>query len=307
MKRSKILFVSNKTLNRNGVPRIEASYYNFYVAMAELGYTMEFYDTVNPVEPDFDKVVERFKPTLVFSILTGNQQVTPHEPIKSIKNLTRSGMVKTFNWFCDDTWRYETFSKPVCRMFSHCSTPEPHMVARYYEDGYENIHLGNWHVNESVISLGANNQFDVGFVGGFNNQRVSGLKALQQSGVNIGNIQGATHEDMLLLYCNSKIGVNFSVNENDPTKQTQMKLRMFEVPACRALLITQEHKGLEQFFVPGKEIETFSTEAEMQDKVRFYLKNDAARRTIAEAGWQRFMKEHTSRNRLANLLDVLGA
>lgn len=306
MKHSRILFVSNKTLNRNGTPRLEASYFNFYVAMAELGCVMEFYDTVCPVDHDFDRVVDRFKPTMVFSILTGNQQVTPHEPVKSIKNLTRSGLVKTFNWFCDDTWRYETFSKPVCRLFAACSTPEPHMVEQYRADGYESIHLGNWHVNESAITLETNNKYDVGFVGGFNSQRVSGLQALQQQGVRIGNIQGATHEDMLSLYCNSKIGVNFSVNENDPQKRTQMKLRMFEVPACRALLITQNHKGLEQFYVPGKEVEVFDTEEEMQDKVRFYLKNESSRKAIAEAGWARFMKEHTSRNRLGSLLDSLG-
>jgi spore maturation protein CgeB len=142
--------------------------------------------------------------------------------------------------------------------------------------------------------------------GYYNCQGPTATQAQQQQGVRIGNIQGATHEDMLSLYCNSKIGVNFSINENDLQKRTQMKLRMFEVPACRALLITQNHKGLEQFFVPGKEVEVFDTEEEMQDKVRFYLKNESSRKAIAEAGWARFMKEHTSRNRLGNLLDSLG-
>lgn len=301
----RILFVANKSLKRNGIEKLDASYYNFYIPLLELGHQVEFYDTIKPYEPDFKKVVERFKPDLVFSILTGDSSVTPFEPIKEIKLLTKEGNIKTFNWFCDDTWRYETFSKNMCRFFNVVSTPEPSMIQRYRQDGYSNVLLGNWHINNKLINCTDKKTCDIGFVGGLNNQRINGLKTLQSSGFQIGNIQAASYEDLLLLYSYSKIGINFSVNENDPKKQTQMKLRMFEVPAVGTALLTENHKTLDQFFELDKEIMAFSSQEEMVDKAMFLLKNDSLRNAIAKAGKERIEKQHTSHIRLQTILNEI--
>lgn len=301
----KILFVANKSLKRNGVEKLDASYYNFYIPLLELGHQVEFYDTIKPFEPNFKKVVERFKPELVFSILTGDSAITPFEPIKEIKLLTKEGNIKTFNWFCDDTWRYDTFSKNVCRFFSAVSTPEPEMIERYKQDGYSNVLLGNWHINNKLVNCTDKKTWDVGFVGGLNNQRINGLKTLQSLGVQIGNIQSASYEDLLLLYAASKIGINFSSNENDPKKQTQMKLRMFEVPAVGTTLLTENHKTLDQFFDISKEIMTFSSQEEMIEKTMFLLKNESVRNAIAKAGKERVEKQHTSHIRLQNMLEEI--
>lgn len=302
----KILFVCNKTLDRAGIKRLEATYYNFYVPFLQLGHQVEYYDTIEPIEKDFSKVVDRFKPDLIFSILTGNNFITPYEPIKEIKKFTSSGLIKTFNWFCDDTWRYESFSKHISRFFFACSTPEPSMVEQYKQDGYNNILIGNWHVNLDIFVYDKKRvQNDLGFVGGLNQKRYNLLTMIQNSGFKLGSPQGSTHEDMLASYVNSRIGLNFTVNENDPQKKTQMKLRMFEVPACKTMLLTQNHPSLEHFFEINKEIVTFETEDEMLDKARYYLNNSTKRESIALAGYNRVEKEHTSQKRLAKLLEEL--
>jgi len=303
----RILLVANKTLSRNELERIDQTYWNFYLPLIELGHEVFFYDTVNPTEKNFQKIVDVFKPNLVFSILTGNQFVTPYEPIKEIKQLTRSGTVKTFNWFCDDTWRYETFSKNICRFFFACSTPERKYVNQYKQDGYQNILVGNWHVNPDVITRSSTKEFDVGFIGGLNSKRIASLQNLASLGFRMGNNSGMSHEDMYLLYSSSKIGLNLSVNENDPEKKTQMKLRIFEIPATQTMLLTEYHSGIEEYYKPNEEIVCFTSDGDMLEKLRFYLKSDSAREQIALAGYNKTIAEHTSKSRLDKLIKEIEA
>ena len=88
-------------------------------------------------------------------------------------------------------------------------------------------------------------------------------------------------------------------------KKPQMKLRIFEVVASNSLLLTENVENLEDYFEIGKEIETFSTIDEAKDKINFYLKNDSAREKIANLGHARFLKEHTSKIRLNNILQQI--
>lgn len=298
----KILLVANKTLSRNGIERIDQTYWNFYVPLVELGHEVFFYDTVNPTEKNFDKIIDTFKPELVFSILSGNPGVALYEPITEIKRLTKTGAIKTFNWFCDDTWRYETFSKNICRFFFACSTPERKYVEQYKRDGYQNILVGNWHVNTGIVTTANTKQFDIGFIGGLGPQRVKNLQNLSSLGFRIGNPSGISYEDMYLFYSSSKIGLNFSVNENDAEKKTQMKLRIFEVPAAQTMLLTEYHYGIEEYYKLDQEIVCFSSEEDMLQKLRYYLKADSVREQIAIAGYNKTIQEHTSQIRLAKLL-----
>ena len=107
---------------------------------------------------------------------------------------------------------------------------------------------------------------------------------------------------MYLFYSSSKIGLNFSVNENDAEKKTQMKLRIFEVPAAQTMLLTEYHYGIEEYYKLDQEIVCFSSEEDMLQKLRYYLKADSVREQIAIAGYNKTIQEHTSQIRLAKLL-----
>jgi len=99
-----------------------------------------------------------------------------------------------------------------------------------------------------------------------------------------------------------KIGVNLSTNENDKQKKTQMKLRLFEVPASGGLLLTEYHEGIEEFYKIDKEIVTFSSVGEFCSKSKFLLNNDSISRQIADNGYKRFISEHESKKRLSSIL-----
>jgi len=49
---------------------------------------------------------------------------------------------------------------------------------------------------------------------------------------------------------------------------------------------------LEEIFEIGKEIETFKTASELEEKVNYFIKNEKEREQIAKAGHARFVKDY---------------
>jgi spore maturation protein CgeB len=297
----KILIVLNKTYRGT----LDGGWWYLYLPLKEMGHDVYFYDTVDPLEKNFKKVIETFKPELIFCVMTGDMSIAPHEPWEQIKEETVTGRTKTFNWFCDDTWRYNTFSKMACRYFNVCSTPEPEYVHRYSSDGYSNIIVGAWHANIDLYPRlrYKDKNIDMSFMGALNDTRKQFFG--KHSSVPVSMFSGISQEEMLEVHAKSKIGINLSINENDPLKQTQMKQRMFEVPAGQALLFTQHHNALERFFEPNKEIITFRTDDEFADKSKFLLSNQKFVQSIAMAGHKRFLAEHESKTRLSKIINQI--
>jgi len=297
----RILIVTNKTLLRNGKQELDTGYHYLQKPLEALGHHVSLYDTVAPVIPDFRVVVSAFSPDLIFCCFTGNPGITPHEPWNDILRITRQGKIKTFNWFCDDTWRFENFSKHICWYFTHCSTPEPSYVDKFKDTGYKNILLGCWHVNSDYYPE-TKKDIDISFVGGMNQSRSEFFSALDDP-VTIG--QNLSIEDLFDFYCRSKIGVNLSLNSNDPEGKTQMKQRVFELAAAKCVVLTEYHPGVESFFEVDKEIVTFSTPEEFTEKANYLLSNPQEASEIAERGHARFLKEHESKVRLNSMLEEI--
>jgi len=295
----KILLAINKTYSRNNRQKFDSGYFNLYIPMLELGHDVLFYDTSSRILSNFKKTVENFEPNLIFCCMTGNKSIAPNEPeISDIKEITEKGNVITFNWFCDDSWRYDNFSKHICKNFSVCSTPELDYIEKYKEDGYENIILGQWHCNDKLF-VQSIPLYDIGFCGGMTQSRASFFQKLNK---NISCASDLSYEDLIEFYSCCKIIINPTVNDNDPEKKTQMKLRIFESTCSQSLLVTENVKNLEMYYEPKKEIEVFNTPEEAVDIIDFYFKNETSRLKISEMGRQRFLKEHTSRIRLEKIL-----
>jgi len=84
-------------------------------------------------------------------------------------------------------------------------------------------------------------------------------------------------------------------------RRTQIKGRNFEIPAAGGFLLTQHADGIEEFFVPGKEIVTFVSKNDLCDKIRYYLTHDSEREFIRQAGHERVMREHTLQRRFETI------
>jgi spore maturation protein CgeB len=66
--------------------------------------------------------------------------------------------------------------------------------------------------------------------------------------------------------------------------------RVFEIPACGTFMLSQRTDTMRSLYAEDKEAVYFSSPDELVDKARYYLKHDAQRKRIAEAGRARCIK-----------------
>jgi len=300
----KIILVAPKSISRHresNIPlRFDYAFWNFYLPLNALGHETHFFDSSIHGDAELKELIERIKPDLLFCVMTGSPYYCPQEPWETIEQETVSGRTKTFNWFCDDSWRFDSFSSQACHKFNYCSTPEKQYVQKYKDIGYDNIMYATWHSNSDVYSdQGCTRYRPAAFVGSTRGDRNEYISALKSAGHHVFTPEGTSMEDMVWAYSTSLIGLNFS--KNSTGSGTQMKARMFEVPATGAALVTEYTPDLENCFEIGKEILTFTNKEELVDCVT-QLKNTSFREELTKKGYDRYRSDHESKIRLSSVL-----
>lgn len=76
-------------------------------------------------------------------------------------------------------------------------------------------------------------------------------------------------------------------------------MRVFEATGSGACLLTEEDPNLTSLFEAGKEVATFRSDAELLEKIDWYLDHPSERDTLAAAGHQRCLADHSRPNRAA--------
>jgi len=265
---------------------------------------------------------------------------------KTIRRISDRGII-TLNWFADDHWRFESFSRFWASCFHWVVTTDKNAIEKYHSIGQENVILSQWGCNHFLYKpMDVSVEYDVTFVGQVHSRRKKIVRRLHQAGFSIqcwgrGWPNGRLSQDeMIALYSRSKINLNFAesslaINFKHVGKvflnrraddslhvrslrdmlahvralanrsKTQIKGRNFEIPAAGGFLLTQYVQGIEEFFVPGKEIATFSSEDELRARISYYLSHDAEREAISRAGHERVLKEHTLERRFAEIFEKI--
>ena len=302
----KIILIAPQSITKHAYDvepfRFDYAFWNFYLPLIKLGHEVEFFDSSILGDIDLNRMIKRFKPDLLFCIMTGSTVYCPKEPWTTIRKETKKGDVKTFNWFCDDSWRFDGFSAEVCTSFHYCSTPEKRFVKKYKDIGYNNIVHATWHANSDVYStlLNEERRHTFSFVGGRHGNRAEFIKTLQSKSFDVFSPSGSSFESMVWAYSSARAGLSFS--QNSVNSKTQMKARMFEVPATGALLVTEQTKDLRYNYDLGEEIVVFSNKDELLEIAKDMDARPKKYRDIAERGHKRFKKDHDSTVRLRKLL-----
>lgn len=81
-------------------------------------------------------------------------------------------------------------------------------------------------------------------------------------------------------------------------------MRLFEAVGVGSFVLTEYHPNISQFFTPGVEIETFSSEEELIEKISYYLAHPEEREAIARRGQARCLQDY-SMERRAEAFDAL--
>jgi spore maturation protein CgeB len=158
------------------------------------------------------ETVQKLKPDCCFFVLFTDE--IKKETIKTISE--KSGSV-TFNWFCDDHWRFNIFSKYWAPMFNWVSTTDSSAVDKYLKMGFKNIIKTQWGFN--LFQYQKHDLFqdyDVTFIGQVHSSREKFVRELKKNNINIecwgkgwsnGRIDQA---QMIKTYSRSKINLNFT-------------------------------------------------------------------------------------------------
>jgi hypothetical protein len=84
-----------------------------------------------------------------------------------------------------------------------------------------------------------------------------------------------------------------------------IKSRTFDMGLSGTLMLCENSPHLEDYYEPGKEFVPFESLEDCTAKARFYLRNESARRQIAERYRDRTLSEHLWEHRFGRLFDEL--
>ena len=107
-------------------------------------------------------------------------------------------------------------------------------------------------------------------------------------------------KELSYIYSHSKVNIDMLSNKNK-----KINYRCFEILASGGFLIAPYSDILVKNFENGKEIETYSTDFELIDKIRFYLTNTNLAQLIIAKGKKNVISNHYFYDRLKIMLKVI--
>jgi spore maturation protein CgeB len=107
---------------------------------------------------------------------------------------------------------------------------------------------------------------------------------------------------MLQILHNSKITLN---NHLDAAGPYSDNVRLYDATGVGTLLVTDYKENLPQLFEPGREVVVYRHVEECLDLVEYYLNHGEERETIARAGQQRTLCEHSYFRRMQGLVEMI--
>ncbi|WP_417537727.1 CgeB family protein [Marinomonas sp.] len=311
----------------------------FKASMEALGHQIVpfFYDQyLNDLEKlqiDILDFSQHCQPDLIFFCLFQNQ--FEHQTLRTLKS-----QFKTMNWFGDDQWRFDSFSRHYANDFSFCITTDQFSVNKYHAIGQNNVVYSQWAAIDSHLDLSEEHKssvaegylYDVSFVGGYHPYRQWFIRELEKKGIKVavygnGWPNGALKaEDMIELFKQSKINLNLSNSVSwdlrymfsnprsffslgrmflgkSVKNASQIKARNFEIPFFGGFQLTEYVPSLENYFDIGKEVICYVTPDDAFTQIQYYLENDAQREKVKLAGVTIARNEHGYINRFKNIFE----
>lgn len=254
----------------------------------------------------------RFKPSI---LLVWNGEKIHPETIQAIHD---QGAI-TANWFLDFMTHWPSI-KRIAPIYDFFFSPDRCVIDALQKIG----------VHAHQASLGCRPLFTyfpedprpypVTFIGSYGShawtKREEFLTAIHDSGLHIWGpptwqqtslkqyYRGTAHgEDMLNKYRQSKIAIDVPWDHMDADA---ISLRPFEVTAAGACLFFYDMRPeMRRMYEPEKEYIPFTTNDELRTKLQYYLSHPAALKTVARAGYERFMQNHTYEHRLAGIIATI--
>ena len=294
---------------------------NFRSSLEGMGHELIAYDFMEQsrqngkqrMRADLLRTAAETKPDVAFFCL-----FTDELDISTIEGVGREGRCPTVNWFADDHWRFDIFTRHIAPAFDLAVTTDEDSLAKYAAEGIDRVHLSQWACNRYAYSRAnaGENKHSVTFVGQPHGNREATVERLRSAGHQVecwgmgwpaGRLD---HDGMVRVFGSSAINLNLSNSSLPPRtprvllgrllgrgpkgpRPAQIKGRNFEVPGCGGFLLTERVPHLERYYDLGGEVGVFEDEDDLVEQVAYWLEHEERRAAVAEAGYRRTMAEHT--------------
>jgi spore maturation protein CgeB len=289
---------------------VEATFFDFMVAYKAGGH--------DQVRKELHESIAALEPQLVFFFL-----FTDEIPQDALAELRDNPTLLTFNWFADDHWRFDDFTRHWAPLFNACSTTAHSALPKYAAMGYRSVIKTQWACNQHLYKPGSGGiEHGVTFVGQPHGDRIRVIDRLRRSGIEVetwgtGWPRGRLSQaEMIDVFGSSRVNLNLSnASVQAPRLKRlisrtrygdQIKGRNFEIPGCAGFQISGRSEDLENYYEPDREIVLYRSRRELIEQVRRYLADERERRAIAEAGYRRTLAHHTYAHRFRAIFTELG-
>jgi spore maturation protein CgeB len=249
----------------------------------------------------------------------------------TIEAVGREGGCPTVNWFADDHWRFDDFTRHMAPAFTLAVTTDADSLPKYAAEGIENVLLSQWACNKYAYGrVNGSLEHGVTFVGQPHGNREAIIKRIEDAGHDVecwgfgwpaGRLD---HDGMVRVFSRSRVNLNLSNSSTVRPKTlrarvgrllgrgpkgpqpAQIKGRNFEVPGCGGFLLTERVPHLERYFEPGREVAVYDSTDDLVEQVGYWLEHEDERAEVAEAGYRRVLAEHTYDHRFAEIFRTVG-
>jgi hypothetical protein len=189
----------------------------------------------------------------------------------------------------------------TCLGYSHILTSDLECVRLYHEKGANAIWFPYWadsSVYNKTITAGVSRSTDIVTVMNPRPNRMRELRLLENSCEFLfSNKLNVYHEQAAAHYASGFLVFNKS-------NYGEFTMRIPEAMAVGSMLITDfisPAKGLYELYEPGIDLETYASQSELLDKVKFYSRKKDTAAKIAESGYRKTICNHLDVHR-ADLL-----
>lgn len=269
---------------------------------------------------------EEVKPDVSFFVLF-TDEIAP----RTLEEVARRSGAPTINWFADDHWRFENFTRHYAPSLTWSVTTDPDSIEKYRAIGCNNVIRSQWACNRYAYSKVTDElEHEVTFVGQPHGDRREVIDRLKAAGYDVGcwgygwPAGRLDHEAMVRVFSSSRINLNLS-NSSTPDKRlrarayrlvkrikdsgprrSQIKGRTFEVPGSGGFLLTDRVAHLEDYFEIDREVAVFDSNDDLVERIGWWLDHPQERQAVADAGYRRVLAEHTYDHRFEQIFAAAG-
>lgn len=267
------------------------------------------------LKPDwFKKILEaqiaEFKPDIIYS-----QNLSVADPV-FLKKIKKHAKLLVGQIACPLP------PKQYLQAYDLILTSFPHYIQKFKNLGInsEYFRIGFEHTILDKLSH-FETKYDTVFIGGFSQAHSKGTELLEylsgkvkmdfwgygaDSLTDNSLIRKNYHGEawalkMYNILFNSKIAINRHI---DVAENYANNMRLYETTGVGSMLITDYKSNLNELFEIGKEIETYSTNEELAEKINYYLTHEDERKKIASAGQKKTLKDHAYEIRMKELIEI---